>query len=137
LSHIPPLARTVSALPGQPTVEEAERALALIREALAWARNPREATDAAKAFVRLAPRSTVEAFAGSVIEVLKYPTAGREVTEVLVGAVREAIPQSNGGSSDMAWLLTWASDRLPDQISTAPRCPKARGAGRSCPAGER
>jgi hypothetical protein len=135
---IPGLALAFRALPGKPTDVDTKKALSFVREALAWAVRPQDAAAAAGAFASLAPRDVPEVFIQAVVDVLKYPTVGKDATDVLVNAVRNVAPDAPSTSGGLIPFISWTSVRLPGvTLDSPPRCPRPRGSQLHCPAGGR
>ena len=117
------------------TDEQRSAAAVVMQSELAWSNTEGTSSAAAEALMELEAGAPREAYVRAAVEALKYPAAAGPATDILVAALRRAMPQAPGKEGGLHAILDWITKEFPDiDLQSAPRCPPPRERGLSCPA---
>jgi hypothetical protein len=130
------LAQAAQSLAGKLTDAQAQQVLATshLQSAFGWSATTEESAEWAKVIVTLLRRPEERNYISAIVELLKYPVAGGQATNVLLEALRRAIPAAPGAEAGLRANLRWIADTYPGiDLKSAPACPPPLRDGLACP----
>ena len=125
------LAQVLQALAPKLSKVQAEQASEDAAASLAWAANDEEAAEWARALVTLAHPAKRD---GMVVNIIAYPASAGSATEILLGPIRAACPDSPAKEAGIEPALAWLAKTFPDVLHP-PLCPEPlqTGPNLKCP----
>ena len=120
------LAQAAQSLAGKLTDAQAQQVVAAghLQSAFGWSATPEESAAWAKAIATLLRRPAEPNYVGAIVELLKYPVAGGQATNVLLEALRAVIPAAPSAEAGLPANLRWIADTYPGiDLKSAPACP--------------
>jgi hypothetical protein len=125
----------VEALAGNLTDAQANLAVDTVRPVLAWSSDTLGANAAARALVALLSRQPDKDRVRALVELMKYPTAGGEATDIFLNGLPEAAPRAREKPTGFHANLEWIERTYPDvELEAPPACPHPFAPAQTCPA---
>lgn len=106
----------------------------LLRSLAAWSQTPDQASAATRAFLARQPSSDSQTRLAALIEILKYPTAAGDATNLILDAIKTIDANAPGSTAGLDANLRWLSQAYPSiHINNPPACPPPILATHACP----